>query len=261
MERHLNFLQLTHAYIFSDMKRIIAFTSLLFCWMPLQAQLVDMIEMPDDTDVEFDDEDLLKTWGWLLAQRFNLTGFDFNEAEMEYIFEGMSTHVKGAQAPTVLDDSMTKMQQYFADREQRTVVRQLAENKKKEIDFFDTLFGLPDVQMLGTGLYYQIIEEGGDARPSETDVVIVHYEGRFLDNTIFDSSDGRPPVAFKMAEIIPGWTQGLRLIGEGGKIKLYVPSKLGYGDEPRSGIPPGSALVFEISLVRIGLPEGDEIPE
>lgn len=220
-----------------------------------------MIELPEEMAGEgrrYTDEELLQSWGWLLAERFNLKGLQLSPGEVDQISEGMIMHVLGKQPPTDLEKSMLIIQEYFTKREEQVVKQQLATNKAKEREFFDALFGMPDVQQLGSGLYYQIITPGNATRPKPTDNVIVRYEGRFLDNTVFDSTEGRGPAAFKLNEVIPGWTQGLPLIGEGGKIKLYVPAKLGYGDEARPSIPPGSPLVFEIELLKVGLPENPD---
>lgn len=225
-------------------------------------QLADLIEMeeqaPGSGGTSISEEEILQSWGWLLSERFNLKGLEVTPREIEQIAAGMEAHVSGKGPPTDLAQSLEVIQEYFTKREEKIRSRQLTENRRKEREFFDQLFGLPDVQSLGTGLYYQILEPGSEVKPTPEDTVIVRYEGRFLDNTVFDSTEGGKPAAFKLGQVIDGWTQGLQLIGEGGKIKLYVPSELGYGDEGRPSIPPGSALVFEIELLKVGLPEGAE---
>lgn len=238
------------------MKAFLVVVSLFLMTSPLRGQEEAPVQIPDPVEKKFSEEELLETWGWLLAERFNLKSFDFNAREMERIFEGMGSHVRGEPAPVEVRESMMQMQQYFTEREERMLQKTLRENRAKEQAFFDDLFGLPGVQSLGSGLYYQILEPGNEKKPKRTDSVIVHYEGRFLDNTVFDSTSGRQPAAFKLDEVIDGWTQGVPLIGEGGKIKLFVPAKLGYGDQARPSIPPGSTLVFEIELLKVGLPEG-----
>ena len=245
------------------MKKNIVLATFLCSVSPLFGQLTDMptdeqrtpIQVPDKPEITLSEEELLKTWGWLLAERFNLGAFNFSSTEMDQISEGMRSHVAGEEPPTNLRESMTQMQRYFAEREERMIGKALRENKAKEQAFFDDLFGLPGVQSLGSGLYYQILEPGSGEKPEPSDTVVVRYEGRFLDNTVFDTTEGRGPAMFKLNEVIEGWTQGLQLIGEGGKIKLYVPAKLGYGDEARPGVPPASTLVFEIELLKVGAPE------
>ena len=102
-------------------------------------------------------------------------------------------------------------------------------------------------------MQYIIEREGGDVKPKPTDEVEVHYSGKLLDGTEFDSSYKRnQPTSFPLNGVIPGWTEGLQLIGEGGKIKLFIPSKLGYGARGFPGaIPPFSTLVFDVELLDI----------
>ena len=83
---------------------------------------------------------------------------------------------------------------------------------------------------------------------------LVHYEGKLLDGTIFDSSIKRgEPIAFPLNRVIPGWTEGLQLIKEGGKAILYIPSKLAYGPggTPGGPIGPNETLIFEVELIKI----------
>jgi FKBP-type peptidyl-prolyl cis-trans isomerase len=104
-----------------------------------------------------------------------------------------------------------------------------------------------------SGLQYKIILSGNEKKPKATDKVRVNYKGTFLDGKVFDSSyEGKKPVEFPLTGVIKGWTEGLQLIGEGGKITLYVPSELGYGDAGYPPvIPPSSTLIFEIELLNI----------
>ena len=92
-----------------------------------------------------------------------------------------------------------------------------------------------------------------DEKPSATDRVEVHYSGKLVDGTEFDSSYKRnEPIVFGLNQVIPGWTEGLQLIGKGGKVKLFIPSKLGYGERGARGvIPPNATLVFDVELLDI----------
>ncbi|MCS5550197.1 MAG: FKBP-type peptidyl-prolyl cis-trans isomerase, partial [Gammaproteobacteria bacterium] len=80
----------------------------------------------------------------------------------------------------------------------------------------------------------------------------VHYEGKLINDKVFDSSIARgEPITFGLNQVIKGWTEGLQLIGEGGKVTLYIPSDLAYGNTDQSSIPGGSTLVFEVELITI----------
>jgi FKBP-type peptidyl-prolyl cis-trans isomerase len=104
-----------------------------------------------------------------------------------------------------------------------------------------------------SGLQYKIILPGNDKKPKSTDKVRVHYKGSFLDGKVFDSSiESKKPAEFPLTGVIKGWTEGLQLIGEGGKMILYVPAELGYGDDGYPPvIPPSTTLIFEIELLNI----------
>jgi FKBP-type peptidyl-prolyl cis-trans isomerase len=105
-----------------------------------------------------------------------------------------------------------------------------------------------------SGLKYQVMKQGtGTVSPKVTDTVTVHYEGRLLNGTVFDSSiqSGRP-ATFPLNRVIPGWTEGLQLMKVGDKFKFEIPANLAYGpNSPTPAIPPNSTLVFEVELLGI----------
>ena len=106
-------------------------------------------------------------------------------------------------------------------------------------------------EMTASGLHYIIEEEGvGNAHPTPTDQVEVHYQGYLLDDRVFDQS-GADPVKFLLSSVIDGWEEGIRLFKKGGKGKLFIPSSLAYRSSPPdgSGIPPNAALAFDVELV------------
>ncbi len=111
----------------------------------------------------------------------------------------------------------------------------------------------PGVITTDSGLQYRILQPGTGARPSADDRVRVHYRGTLLDGTQFDSSFDRGEAAvFPVSRLIPGWTEALQLMKEGGRWELYIPSGLAYGKKsPSSAIPPSSTLVFELELLAI----------
>lgn len=105
-----------------------------------------------------------------------------------------------------------------------------------------------------SGLGYRIVRPGDGVKPTARDNVTVHYRGRLHDGTEFDSSfKRRKPATFPLNGVIKGWTEGVQLIGEGGKIELRVPSELGYGQRgtPDGSIPPGATLFFEVELISV----------
>lgn len=111
----------------------------------------------------------------------------------------------------------------------------------------------PGVKTTPSGLQYLVLEEGKGKSPKATDTVLVHYKGNLLDGTEFDSSYKRnEPISFPLNGVIPGWTEGVQLMKEGGKTRLFIPSNLAYGSRGAGGvIPPDSTLVFDIELLKV----------
>ncbi len=117
----------------------------------------------------------------------------------------------------------------------------LAENAKRE-----------EVEVLPSGLQYEIIKKGSGAIPTQNDQVKVHYHGTLLDGTVFDSSVERnEPAVFGVTQVIPGWTEALQLMPVGSKWKVYIPYSLAYGAEDRGTIKPFSTLIFDVELLSI----------
>ncbi len=104
-----------------------------------------------------------------------------------------------------------------------------------------------------SGLKYKIVREGSGPKPKKSDRVKVHYKGWLDSGKVFDSSyDRKEPIEFPLSGVIPGWTEGMQLVGEGGEIELDIPSELGYG---RRGSPPvipaNAQLHFKVELLKV----------
>jgi len=113
----------------------------------------------------------------------------------------------------------------------------------------------PGVVTLPSGLQYKVVKQGNGPKPKATDTVTVHYEGKLIDGTVFDSSLKRgEPASFPVNGVIAGWTEALQLMPVGSTWQLYIPSELAYGERPRPGGPigPNAVLTFEVQLLKIG---------
>lgn len=132
-------------------------------------------------------------------------------------------------------------------------------NKQKErfikegTDFLALNKLRPEVDTTASGLQYEVIVKGEGPNPTATSEVTVHYTGKLLDGTVFDSSVERgEPISFNLGQVIPGWTEGLQLMQPGAKYILYIPSDLAYGEKGAGAdIPPYSTLIFEVELIAI----------
>jgi FKBP-type peptidyl-prolyl cis-trans isomerase len=97
-----------------------------------------------------------------------------------------------------------------------------------------------------------VITEGSGAKPAATDTVRVNYEGSLSNGTVFDSSYTRgEPAEFPLNGVIPGWTEGIQLMSEGGIYRFYIPSEMAYGSRGTPQIPPYSPLIFKVELLNI----------
>ncbi|WP_419816506.1 FKBP-type peptidyl-prolyl cis-trans isomerase [Glacieibacterium sp.] len=111
----------------------------------------------------------------------------------------------------------------------------------------------PGVITTASGLQYTVETEGKGEHPKRTDTVAVHYEGKLLDGTIFDSSYQRgQPAVFPLDQVIPGWTEGVQLMTPGSIYHFTIPPELGYGARGAGGvIPPNSVLLFKVELLGV----------
>jgi FKBP-type peptidyl-prolyl cis-trans isomerase FklB len=134
-----------------------------------------------------------------------------------------------------------------------------SQNRAQAQDFLAHNAKQDGVVTTASGLQYTILKPGdaGAATPKITDTVTVHYRGRLLDGTQFDSSDAHAmPATFRInGGVIKGWQEALQLMKPGAQWRLFVPPELAYDTASRPGIPPGSLLVFDLELLRIEPPQ------
>ena len=147
---------------------------------------------------------------------------------------------------TKLREGIEQKQKAVAEKTLKEGNDFLAQNAKKE-----------GVKTTGSGLQYKVLAEGKGKTPAISDTVMVRYKGTTIDGEVFDEQ--KEPIALPLANIIPGWTEGLQLMKEGGKMMLYIPSDLAYGEMGAGDkIKPNSALVFEIELVEVVSPKEEQ---
>ena len=109
------------------------------------------------------------------------------------------------------------------------------------------------IHVLDNGVMYKVLEEGHGTRcPKPNGIVYVHYTGRLIDGTVFDTTEGQPlPALFMVGDLIMGWQIALTRMHEGDRWEVYIPAKWGYGSIKLDDIPAHSTLVFELELVKI----------
>ena len=111
-----------------------------------------------------------------------------------------------------------------------------------------------EVKTTESGLQYEVLTPGLGAKPGKDSQVTVHYTGKLIDGTVFDSSVERgQPASFGVTQVISGWTEALQLMGEGAKWRLYIPYDLAYGPQGagQGTIPPYATLIFDVELIKV----------
>jgi FKBP-type peptidyl-prolyl cis-trans isomerase FkpA len=186
--------------------------------------------------------------GFMLGS--NLQRLSLTDHELSTLYKGIVASAKGSKPEVEMQTFQPKIQQMF-----KTRMEAVAKNQKSSGTQFldDYIKKNPKAKKTESGLVYEIIKEGTGATPKAEDTVEVHYHGTLTNGDVFDSSvDRDKKISFPLNRVIKGWTEGLKLVKLGGKIRLVIPSELAYGD---AGAPPkipgGSTLIFEVELFQI----------
>ena len=204
-----------------------------------------------------DDDRILYAIGMAVGSQ--LTQFEFTEAELEFISTGFRDATQGAEEQVDMNVFGPQINGFIEERmlagQEEALARQaeeLAAEKANSTAFADRIGAESGAERSVSGLIIVPMTEGTGEMPDALDTVTVHYHGTLHDGTVFDSSVERgTPATFGLSEVISCWTEGVQKIRVGGKAKLFCPSDLAYGDDGRSGIPGGAALLFEVELIAI----------
>ena len=174
---------------------------------------------------------------------------DFADA-LGAVFYGRATKMTAEEAKTEVQSFFMQLQQKqqeenakMADINAAAGEQFLLENGKRA-----------EVHTTPSGLQYEIVKQGDGPRPTAGDSVTVHYTGKLIDGTVFDSSEERgEPATFGVTQVIPGWVEALQLMNVGSRWRLFIPSALAYGPQGAGGlIGPNQTLVFDVELLAIG---------
>ena len=170
--------------------------------------------------------------------------------------EGLRATMEGQQPKIPYEEAGEILNKYFAELEAESAAEaaEIGEAMKKDGEaFLAQNKSKPGVVTLPSGLQYKVIKEGNDVMPGPADKVRCHYEGKFTNGQVFDSSYKRgEPAVFGVNQVIAGWTEALQLMGEGAEWELYIPYNLAYGESGAHGaIPPCAALIFKVELLKV----------
>ncbi|TCB65071.1 FKBP-type peptidyl-prolyl cis-trans isomerase [Acinetobacter sp. ANC 4178] len=155
--------------------------------------------------------------------------------------------------PAYTEQELQQAYQQFQQEMQKKQADQAKNTQSASDGFLTENAKKPGVKTTASGLQYIITQEGTGKQPAADSVVTVHYTGKLVDGKVFDSSIQRgEPIEFPLNQVIPGWTEGLQLMKEGGKATLFIPAKLGYGEQGVPGtIPANSTLIFDVELIKV----------
>ena len=169
---------------------------------------------------------------------------------------GVAAVYEGEKPLMTYDEAKAVIQSFFTQLQEKNEAEaaQMGEvNRIAGEDFLKKNAERAEVKITSTGLQYEIIKEGDGDSPKASDKVTVHYEGRLIDGTVFDSSIERgEPATFPVGQVIPGWVEALQLMKVGAKWRLFIPSRLAYGPQGAGGvIGPNATLIFDVELLAI----------
>lgn len=209
---------------------------------PLQAQNIDL-----------NDEKMQISYsvGVNIGENLMMQGLT-DDIDLDAFIQGLRDVVGGE--PRLTEEQMMmaliNFQQQLMERQQADAEAARAEG----LTFLAQNGERSGVTTTSSGLQYEVLESGpaGGASPRAIDSVLAHYEGRFIDGEVFDSSIERgEPAQFMLNQVIPGWTEGLQLMKKGDKFRLFIPADLAYGPGGSGPIPPHSTLVFDVELLEV----------
>lgn len=204
-------------------------------------------------------ETKIDTVSYSLGYFYGANLFDNGIDELEYrnFIAGMHKALSDSASELEMTDMQTSLQNFQFEIQQRMAERQSVEataNKEAGMDFLMQNISEDGVMQTDSGIQFRVITQGDGESPTAENTVEVHYTGKLLDGTVFDSSHSRgQTVKFPLNQVIRGWTEGVQLMNVGSTYEFWIPSELAYGDNPPGGssIPPGAVLYFEVELINI----------
>lgn len=189
------------------------------------------------------------SYAWGLAMGMQLKGMGINELEFDSFMDGVKVSFDGGTPEISPEEAQKLINDYLEELQNKATAAAKAEAQV----FLDENAAKEGVKVTASGLQYKVLKEGEGIRPTAEDEVTVHYTGKLLNGTVFDSSVSRgEPATFPLNRVIPGWTEGVQLINEGAKYEFFIPSDLAYGPQGIPNvIPPHSTLIFEVELIKV----------
>ncbi len=192
--------------------------------------------------------------GLSMGNNFRSSGIE--KINVKDFADGVAAVFEGAKPKMSYDEAKAEIQKFFQalDAKQQAAAAEMAKvNEEAGRAFLAENAKRPEIVTTASGLQYEVLAEGAGASPTATDQVVVHYTGKLIDGTVFDSSVERgEPATFGVTQVIPGWVEALQLMKPGAKWRVYIPSNLAYGPQGAGGaIGPNATLIFDVELLSI----------
>jgi FKBP-type peptidyl-prolyl cis-trans isomerase FklB len=191
---------------------------------------------------------------WIPGLSYEIFGDDSTRTvSLQNLLAGFISGATGKNCLMTADEAAQTMQTMMETVKARVMEEKYGDWKKECEDFMAKIAKKDGIKELGDGVYYEVITEGKGAIPADTNRVSVNYEGKLLNDTIFDSSYQRgEPAKFRCNQVIPGWTKALTNMPVGSVWNVYIPQEQAYKDQDRGEkLPPFSCLIFKIELLGI----------
>jgi len=190
--------------------------------------------------------------GVSIGQQMGAQGFQAEDIDMQALIAGATDGI-AANEPNMSDEQLKGVQEKIEALLTKRQREMMQLNKEKGEKWLEENAEKEGVKELAGGLQYKVLEEGDGPSPSASDTVKVHYTGKLIDGTTFDSSVARgQPAQFRVDGVIKGWTMALQKMKVGSKWMLYIPSEMAYGERGSQGaIGPNEVLTFEVELLGI----------
>ncbi len=209
---------------------------------------------PEDPALESTDEKVSYGMGLVMGERM---GNDLPDLQMEQFLQGIRHGHAGDEEQArmsreEIQEALMAYQTQLQEQESAQTEELAQKNLEAGEEFLAENAERDGVETTDSGLQYEILKEGDGEKPSGEDRVRVHYTGELISGEVFDSSRERgEPVTFGLNQVIPGWIEGLQLMSEGSRAKLYIPAELAYGPGGNQRIGPNETLVFDVELLEI----------
>jgi FKBP-type peptidyl-prolyl cis-trans isomerase len=182
-----------------------------------------------------------------------------DDIDVNIVIKALESTLKGEKTTLTEPEALTVRQEFMEKlrgEQQAKMKAEAVKNQKDGDDFLAKNKAKKGVKITASGLQYEVVKQGKGAKPVKTDSVTVNYVGTKIDGTEFDSSIKRgQPAKFPLANVIPGWTEGLQLMPVGSEYKFFIPAKLAYGEHGPPQIGPDATLIFDVTLISIDKPE------